>query len=96
MTKITEIGRDLKITTGGDNKIYSKCDIKNHSHDHFVQCGFEGGISFNNPEKPKTISKTCYCNRDFTVPELKKIGVYKYVRRAKRVLLHHFFNQGIT
>ena len=73
MTKTREIGGYFNETTGGDNKIYSKGNIRNNSHGDIAQNGFEGGISFNNPEKPKTVSKTCYCNRDFTVPELNKI-----------------------
>ena len=56
MTKRTEIGGDVNKTTGGDHIVYSLDYIRNNSRDYFAQNGFEGGISFNNPEKPQFVN----------------------------------------
>lgn len=52
MTKRTEVGGNILYGTNGNYTMYTEEEIRNHSHAQIVQNGFEGGISFNNPEKP--------------------------------------------
>lgn len=87
MSKESYVGGDYIETTGGDNLLFAKGNIVNSSALEIIQEGKENGVVYGEPMQPPKIDleqKTkCYCEKEFSVDDIKAFYKSKKLFGAK-------------